>query len=56
MNKMAVRTKISISTLHANGLNAPITRQRLAKWIQKQKTHFSSREHTENERIEKGIP
>ena len=27
---------LSITTLNANGLNAPTTRQRLAEWIQKQ--------------------
>ena len=46
--KMAIGTYISIITLNINGLNAPIKRQRLAEWIQKQdpyifclqETHF----------------
>jgi len=33
VNKMAIRTYISIITLHVNGLNAPTKRQRLAEWI-----------------------
>ena len=33
---MAIRTYISIITLNVNGLNAPIKRQRVAEWIQKQ--------------------
>ena len=49
---MAIRIYISIITLNVNGLNAPIKRQRLAKWIQKQdpcicylqQTHFTSRD------------
>ena len=45
---MAIGTYISITTLSANGLNAPTKRHRLAEWIQKQhpylwclqETHF----------------
>ena len=52
MNKMAIRTYISIITLNANGLNASTKRHRLAEWIQKQdpyicclqETHFTSRD------------
>ena len=52
MNKMAIRTSISIITLNVNGLNAPTRRHRLAEWIQKQdpyicclqETHFTSRD------------
>ena len=48
---MAVRSYLSIITLNVNGLNAPIKRQRLADWIQKQdpyicclqETHFKIR-------------
>ena len=36
INKMAIRTYISIITLNVNGLNAPIKRHRMAEWIQKQ--------------------
>ena len=36
VNKMAVRTYISIITLNVNGLNAPTKRHRLDEWIQKQ--------------------
>ena len=36
INKMAIRTYISIITLNVNGLNAPSKRHRLAEWIQKQ--------------------
>ena len=52
INKMAIRTYISIITLNVNGLNAPTKRQRLAEWIQKQdpymccleETHFISKD------------
>ena len=52
INKMAIRTYISIITLNVNGLNAPTKRHRLAEWIQKQdphicclqETHFTSRD------------
>ena len=42
VNKMAIRTYISIITLNVNGLNAPTKRQRLAEWIQKQDPEFPS--------------
>ena len=35
INKMAIRTYISIIFLNVNGLNAPTKRQRLTEWIQK---------------------
>ena len=35
INKMAIRTYISITTLNKNGLNVPTRRHRLAEWIQK---------------------
>ena len=52
INKMAVRTYISIITLNVNGLNASTKRCRLAEWIQNQEpyicclqeTHFTSRD------------
>jgi len=52
VNKMAIRTKISIITLNVNGLTASIKTYRLAEWIQKQgphicclqETHFTSRD------------
>ena len=34
--KMEIGTCISVTTLSANGLNAPTKRHRLAEWIQKQ--------------------
>ena len=48
VQKMAIRTYISIITLNVNGLNARTERYRLAEWIQKQdpytcclqETHF----------------
>ena len=48
IKKMAIGTYISITTLNANGLNAPTKRPSLAEWIQKQdpylcylqETHF----------------
>ena len=39
INKMVIRTFISITTLNVNGLNVPTKRHRLAEWIQK-KTHI----------------
>ena len=36
INKMAIRTYISIITLNVNGLNTPTKRHRLAEQIQKQ--------------------
>ena len=42
INKMAIRTYISIITLNVNGLNAPTKRHRLAEWIQKQDLEFLS--------------
>uniref|UniRef100_A0A4X1W0R5 RNA-directed DNA polymerase n=2 Tax=Sus scrofa TaxID=9823 RepID=A0A4X1W0R5_PIG len=52
INKISIRTYVSIITLNVNGLNAPTKRQRLAEWIQKQdpyicclrETHFTSRD------------
>ena len=52
INKMAIRTYISIITLNVNGLNTPTKRHRLAQWIRKQdpyicclqETHFTSRD------------
>ena len=50
VNKMALRTYISIITLNINGLNVPTERHSLAEWIEKQhpyiccpsETHFRS--------------
>uniref|UniRef100_A0A8W4FLX7 exodeoxyribonuclease III n=1 Tax=Sus scrofa TaxID=9823 RepID=A0A8W4FLX7_PIG len=36
INKMAIRTYISITTVNVNGLNALTKRHRLGEWIQKQ--------------------
>ena len=36
MNKMAIRTYITIITLNVNRLNAPTKRQRMAEWIEKE--------------------
>ena len=52
INKIAIRTYISIITLNVKGLNAPTKRQKLVEWIQKQElyicqlqeTHFRSRD------------
>ena len=52
INKMAIRTYISIITLNVNGINTPTKTHRLAEWIQKQdpytcclqETHFTSRD------------
>ena len=49
---MAMGSYLSIITLNVNGLNAPIKRQRLAEWIQKQgpyicclqETHLKTRD------------
>uniref|UniRef100_A0A4X1SZP2 L1 transposable element RRM domain-containing protein n=1 Tax=Sus scrofa TaxID=9823 RepID=A0A4X1SZP2_PIG len=54
INKMAIRTYISIITRNVNRLNAPTKRHRPAECIQKQdpyicclpETHFTSRTHT----------
>ena len=43
---MAIETYISIITLHANGLNAPTKRHRLAEWIQKQDPHICCLQET----------
>ena len=40
INKMAIRTYISIITLNVNGKNAPTKRYRLAEWIEKQDPHI----------------
>ena len=65
INKMAIRTYISIIILNVNGINAPIKRHRAAEWIQKQdphtcclqETHLRSKyTQTESEGMEKGIP
>ena len=36
INKMTISTYLSIITLNVNGLNAPIKRHIVVKWIQKQ--------------------
>ena len=41
INKMAIRTYISIITLNVNRLNAPTKGHRLAEWIQKQDLYIS---------------
>ena len=52
IKKIVIGTSISIITLNVNGLNAPVKRNRLAEWIQKQdpyicclqETHFRPRD------------
>ena len=52
MNKMSKITYRSITTLNVNGLNEPIKRHGIPKWIQKQdsyicclqETHFRSKD------------
>ena len=63
---MAMGSYLSIITLNVNGLNAPIKRQRLAEWIQKQDPYIyaaykrlpQNKGHiqTESEGMEKVIP
>ena len=63
---MATGSYLSIITLNVNGLNAPIKRQKLAEWIQKQDPLYilSTRDspqnkghiQTESEGLEKDIP
>ena len=43
---MAMGSYLSIITLNVNGLNAPIKRQRLAEWIQKQDLYVSCLQET----------
>ena len=43
---MATGSYISIITLNVNGLNAPIKRQRLAEWIQKQDPYICCLQET----------
>ena len=40
MNKIAIRTYLSVITLSVNGQNAPIKRHRVTKWIKKNKTYL----------------
>ena len=63
---MTMGSYLSIITLKVNGLNAPIKRQRLVEWIQKQRPLYmlstrnppQNRGHiqTESEGLEKDIP
>ena len=43
---MVTGSYLSIITLHANGLNAPTKRQRLAEWIQKQDPYICCLQET----------
>ena len=43
---MATGPYLSIITLNVNGLNAPIKRQRLAEWIQKQDPYICCLQET----------
>ena len=43
---MAMGSCLSIITLNVNGLNAPIRRQRLAEWIQKQDPYICCLQET----------
>ena len=66
VNKMALKTYISIITLNVNGLNATTKRHRLAKWIQKTRPiymlslrdplHFQGHIQIESEKMEENIP
>ena len=44
--KMAMNKYLSIITLNVNGLNAPIKRHRIAKWIGKQDPHICCLQET----------
>ena len=46
INKIVIRTYISIITLNVNGLNAPTKRQRLAEWIQRTRIYAVYRRPT----------
>ena len=46
LKKTAIGTNISIITLNANRLNAPIKRHRLAEWIKKQDPYISCLQET----------
>ena len=46
IRKMAIGTYISITTLSANGLNAPTKRHRLAEWILKQDPYICCLQET----------
>ena len=63
-NKMAINTYLSIITLIANELNAPMKRHMVAEWITKQdpyicclqQTHFRSKDiQNESKGMEKDI-
>ena len=60
INKMAIRTYISIITLNVNGVNAPTKRYKLAELIHKQDTYICCLQEThiqiESERMEENIP
>ena len=43
---MAMGSYLSIITLNVNGLNAPMKRQRLAEWIQKQDPYICCLQET----------
>ena len=43
---MAMGSYLSIITLNVNGLNAPIKRQRLAEWMQKQDPYICCLQET----------
>ena len=43
---MATGSHLSITTLNANGLNAPTKRQRLAEWMQKQHPYICCLQET----------
>ena len=43
---MAMNKYLSIITLNVNGLNAPIKRHRIAKWIGKQDPHICCLQET----------
>ena len=47
---MAINNYLSIITLNVNGLNAPIKRHRIAKWIRKQAYMLPTRDLPQNKR------
>ena len=46
MNKMAISTYLSITTLNVNGLNIPIKRHRVTEWIKKQDPYICCLQET----------
>ena len=45
-NKMTITTYLSIITFNVNGLNAPLKRHRVAKWVRKEAAYISCLQET----------